>query len=98
MSLRGLSLALVEHLISQIPDPALRNALEREVADLKKRLTWGLVFERHIPETTFLLDAPVRPGSVVWERRTTKPRRFRVRAIEGDELTVAGGRRGGDAG
>jgi adenine-specific DNA-methyltransferase len=88
MPLRGLSLALVEHLISQIPDAALRKALEREVADLKKRLTWGLVFERHIPETTFLLDAPVRPGSVVWERRTTKPKRFRVRAVEGDQLTV----------
>lgn len=79
-------MALVEHLISQIPDAALRKAIEREVADLKKRLTWGLVFERHIPETTLLLDAPVRPGAVVWERRATRPRRFRVRAIEGDEV------------
>lgn len=81
-------MALVEHLISQVPDPALRKALEREVADLKKRLTWGLVFERHIPETTFLFDAPVRPGSVAWERRTAKPQRFRVRAVDGDQLKV----------
>jgi len=81
-------LALVEHLIAQIPDPALRKAIEREVADLKKRLTWGLVFERHIPETTFLLDAPARAGSIVWERRSAKPRRFRVRAVGGEELVV----------
>ena len=51
-------MALVEHLIAQIPDAALRKAMEREVADLKKRLTWGLVFERHIPETALLLARP----------------------------------------
>lgn len=81
-------MALVEHLIAQIPDAALRKAIEREVADLKKRLNWGLVFERHIPESTRLLDAPIKVGSVVWDRQSAKPKRFRVRAIEGSDLVV----------
>ena len=38
-------MALVEQLMAKVNDTALRQALEREVADLKKRLTWGLVFE-----------------------------------------------------
>jgi hypothetical protein len=65
-------MALVEHLIAKIPDAALRKAIEREVTDPKKRLTWGLVFERHTAETTLLLDAPVRPGSVAWKRPGSK--------------------------
>lgn len=81
-------MALVEHLMSQIPDAALRKALEREVADLKKRLTWGLVFERHIPETTRLVQAPARPGAIVWDRQSLRPKRYRVRAVHGDELEV----------
>ena len=81
-------MALVETLIGKIGDPALSAALAREVGDLKKRLSWGLVFERHLPESTRLLAAPVKVGSVVWERRSATPRRFRVRAIEGQELAV----------
>jgi adenine-specific DNA-methyltransferase len=81
-------MALVEHLIAQIPDAALRTAIEREVTDLKKRLTWGLVFERHIPESTRLLAAPIKVGSVVWERRSKKPKRYRVRGFEGANLVV----------
>jgi adenine-specific DNA-methyltransferase len=80
--------ALVEQLMAKVPDDALRKALEREVADLKKRLNWGLVFERHIPETVRLLHAPVRPGSIVWERQATKPKRYRVRAVEGDDVVA----------
>ncbi len=81
-------MALIETLISQITDPALRDALAREVTDLKKRTAFGLVFERHLPETTRLLVAPIRPGAVVYERRSTKPLRYRVRRIEGDDLLV----------
>jgi len=87
-------MALIETLISQIPDPALREALAREVGDLKKRLNWGLVFERHLPESTRLLSAPIKVGTVVWERRSAKPRRFRVRAIEGTTLAVTPEARG----
>jgi adenine-specific DNA-methyltransferase len=76
-------MASVETLIGQIGDPVLRERLGGEVAELKKRLSWGLVFERHLPENTRLLVAPIRVGTAVWERRSAHPRRFRVRGIEG---------------
>jgi adenine-specific DNA-methyltransferase len=82
-------MALIEELVAQIPDVAMQEALGREIADLKKRTTWGLVFERHIPESTRLLAAPIKVGSVVWQRRAAKPKRFRVRGVQGDPLVVA---------
>lgn len=82
-------MATIETLIEQIDDKTLRDAVAREVGELKKRLDWGLVFERHLPENVRTPLAPVRVGSVVWERRSTKPRRFRVRAIDGSDLLVA---------
>jgi adenine-specific DNA-methyltransferase len=81
-------MANVETLISQVSDPKVRADLAREVKELKKRLDWGLVFERHLPENTRLLNAPVKVGDAVWERQAGEPRRFRVRAIEGQELVV----------
>jgi adenine-specific DNA-methyltransferase len=78
----------VESLIGEIENAALRDRLSVAVAELKARLDWGLVFERHLPERARLLVAPIRVGSVVWERRSAKPRRLRVRAIENGELTV----------
>jgi adenine-specific DNA-methyltransferase len=56
---------------------------------MKKRLDWGLVFERHLPENIRALSGPIKPGSVVWDRRTTMPRRLRVRSIDGGDLVVA---------
>ncbi len=81
-------MATIETLITQVDDPALRGKLAREVAEMKKRLDWGLVFERHLPENVRALSAPIKPGSVVWERRTTTPRRLRVRSIDGADLLV----------
>jgi adenine-specific DNA-methyltransferase len=80
-------MATIETLVAQIEDPALRGMLTREIAELKRRLEWGLVFERHLPERARMLSAPVRPGSVVWERGV-EPRRFRVRSVAGAELVV----------
>lgn len=81
-------MARIESLIARIEDSAVREAVAREVAELKKRLDWGLVFERHLPENIRTLVAPIRVGSVVWERRATTPRRLRVQAIHGTNLTV----------
>ena len=81
-------MALIENLVAQISDPDLRDAISREIKEIKSRRDWGLVFERHLPESTRLLDAPIKVGSVVWERRAAKPRRFRVQAIESDELVL----------
>ena len=81
-------MARVEQLIEQIEDGALRRELEREVGLMKERLAWGLVFERHLPESTLVLNGPVKRGSIVYERRVRKPVRLRVTHVVGDELTV----------
>jgi adenine-specific DNA-methyltransferase len=81
-------MALIDDFINQIADPALRAALTLEVAELKKHVNWGLVFERHRPESTRLLVAPIKVGTIVWERRAIKPRRMKVRGIEADQLIV----------
>ncbi len=80
-------MATIETLVAQIEDPALRAMITREIAELKRRLEWGLVFERHLPERARMLSAPTRLGSVVWERGI-EPRRFRVRSVAGLELVV----------
>ena len=80
-------MATIDDLIRRISDAELRDRLGREINDLKKRLDWGLVFERHLPENTRLV-LPIKPGAVVWERRSAEPRRLRVRGVEGADLVV----------
>ncbi|MFI5259163.1 MAG: DNA methyltransferase [Candidatus Limnocylindrales bacterium] len=81
-------MASIETLVEQITDALLRDRIAHEVAELKRRRPWGLVFERHLPENNRMLVAPIRVGTVVWERRSTDPRRLVVRAIEEDEVVV----------
>jgi adenine-specific DNA-methyltransferase len=82
------AVAKLETLIGKVENPELREQLLAAAGEAKSRLDWGLVFERHLPEQTRLLAAPVRMGTVVWERRSAQPRRLRVRAVDGDELIV----------
>lgn len=43
-------MAAIDDLIAQIDDPALRERLAREVAELQRTRKFGLVFEQHLPE------------------------------------------------
>jgi adenine-specific DNA-methyltransferase len=59
-------MAELETLLEQIKDAELRKQLEREVAALKDRATFGLVYERHLPETVIVGDIePLRLGDHV---------------------------------
>lgn len=55
-------MARLDDLLARIDDPALREALGVEVGSLRRRQTFGLSFERHLPETLTLPDAIIRPG------------------------------------
>lgn len=81
-------MAHLEELIARIKDEDLRREIEAEVGDVKNQVNWGLVFERHLPESARLLIAPIKAGSVVWDRKSATPRRMRVRSIEGSDLVV----------
>lgn len=52
----------LDHLISQVEDVGLRDRLAREINFLRGSRHFGLVFDRHLPESVRLLDHPIRKG------------------------------------
>lgn len=58
-------MALLQDLIQQIDDPALKERILQETNNLLKQKKFGLVFEEHLPECTPLYDVPIRVGSKV---------------------------------
>ena len=58
-------MAILNDLVVQIENPALRERIAAEVDKLAKKKKFGLVFEEHLPECTPLWDIPVRKGSKV---------------------------------
>jgi adenine-specific DNA-methyltransferase len=66
--------AKLDDLIEQVEDSQLRAELMQAGRELRRRKTFGLVFEEHIPEVTLLHDFPVRPGATVYRREDTATR------------------------
>lgn len=58
-------MSVLNELVSQIEDKALRDLIANEVDKLAKQKKFGLVFEEHLPECTPLWDIPVKKGSKV---------------------------------
>lgn len=58
-------MALLQDLIQQIDDLALRDRIMKETDKLVKQKKFGLVFEEHLPECTPLYDMPIHVGSKV---------------------------------
>jgi adenine-specific DNA-methyltransferase len=62
-------MAKLEQLLQAVTEPELRAQLEAEVASLKSRTRFGLVFERHLPETVIVGDIdPLNVGDHVRPR------------------------------
>ncbi|WP_457063361.1 site-specific DNA-methyltransferase [Mycobacteroides abscessus] len=53
---------ILDQLISRVPDESLRSHLAREVDLLRGSRHFGLVFDRHLPESVRLVDYPIRKG------------------------------------
>jgi len=58
-------MALLQDLIQQIEDPALRDRIAAETNKLLKQKKFGLVFEEHLPECTPLYEVPVKVEGLV---------------------------------
>ena len=84
-------MARIEDLVAEIDNKDLQAAFRQEVAQLKARMTFGLVFERHVPEVILLgPSVRVRIGDFVQLRKAPGDRRrFEVMAIDGKTATVA---------
>jgi adenine-specific DNA-methyltransferase len=84
-------LARLEDLIASVDDPQLRDALNEEVRALKKQTAFGLVYERHIPETVRLgVNGGLRVGDAVQLRDGSDDDVLRVESIRGSKAKVAG--------
>ena len=63
-------MAKLEHLLSAVADAELKAQLEAEVAALKRHTRFGLVYERHLPETTIVGDVDgLKVGDYVRPRK-----------------------------
>ncbi len=58
-------MSVLNDLVNQIEDAALRERIAQEVDRLAKQKKFGLVFEEHLPECTPLYDIPVKVGGLV---------------------------------
>ena len=83
------SMARIEDLIDEIPDPDLRIQVAREVKHLKSNKRFGLVYEEHVPETVSLFGLPVQPGSIVHKRSSADDQtRWEVVSVAGETATI----------
>ena len=69
---------VLDQLVGQIPDAALRTRLAREVELLRGSRRFGLVFDRHLPESVRLPDHPIRKGVKVALRDESTRATWRV--------------------
>jgi adenine-specific DNA-methyltransferase len=87
------TLARLEDLIASVGDAQLRDALDEEVKALKKQTAFGLVYERHIPETVCLgVNGGLRVGDAVQFRDGSDSGAIlRVESIRGSKAKVTNG-------
>lgn len=78
-------MALIQDLIKQIDDQALRDRIMTEVDKLSKQKKFGLVFEEHLPECTPLYDVKIRQDSKVALKTGQVSDIYIVRSINGDK-------------
>jgi adenine-specific DNA-methyltransferase len=81
-------MAYIDELIAQIADARIRKALAQEVAKLKERSSFGIVFERHIPELGVLSGLAPKLGSLVVLRDDPRSLRYVVDALNGSKAVV----------
>lgn len=75
--------------IAAIEDPALRRRIASAFARLRGRAEYGLVFEKHKPESVVLHGQPIREDRYATLRNDPGPENaFRVIAIDDDKATL----------
>lgn len=80
---------VLDQLIRQVADEALRNRLAREVELLRGSRRFGLVFDRHLPESVRLPGHPVRKGVKVALRDESATNTWRVTGFTDPSRAVA---------
>lgn len=69
---------ILDQLVSEVTDETLRSRLAREVELLRGSRRFGLVYDRHLPESVRLTDHPIRKGVRVALRDESSGETWRV--------------------
>ena len=81
--------SILDNAIANVTDPALRATLEREVDRLRGSRRFGLVFDRHLPESVRLVNHPIRKGVTVGLRDESSTDLWRVIGFTDSARSVA---------
>ncbi len=79
-------MARIEEKIAEIADAKLRQAIAEEVAKLKKRTRFGLVFEEHQPELVPVFGKRVRRGERVARKTGSLAEIWRVVSVKAGQV------------
>ncbi|MEV2241912.1 DNA methyltransferase [Micromonospora sp. NPDC049891] len=82
-------MAHIDALIDKVADPALRQLLHEQVAQLLSRQSFGLVYQQHKPETVELYHYKVRRNCKVRVLREDDDVLYRVEKVLGSDATIA---------
>lgn len=80
---------VLDQLVGQVADEALRARLVREIDLLRGARRFGLVFEQHLPESVRLPDHPIRKGVKVGLRDESATDLWRVLGFTDSSRSVA---------
>jgi adenine-specific DNA-methyltransferase len=81
-------MARIDDLINEIGDERVRKAISAEVKKLRDNKKFGLVFENHLPELSYLYSVPVKRGASVVKRGSKGAEVYRVQSLAGSEAVI----------
>ncbi len=79
---------ILDSLLARVADESLRTDLSEEITRLRDAKDFGLVFERHLPESVRFDAQPIRPGVRVQGRAARDSTSWAVLKVEGDSATL----------
>lgn len=89
-------MARLDDLIQDVADQRLRDQIAAELAKLKVRKTFGLVFEEHLPEVVVLPDMALKPGIRVTKCGHETDGFFVVKSVTAKTATIVPARGGSE--
>jgi adenine-specific DNA-methyltransferase len=81
-------MARIDDLINEIGDERVRKAIADEVKKLRENKKFGLVFENHLPELSYLYSVPIRKGSSVVKRGSKGAEVYRVQSVADGQAVI----------
>ena len=82
------SLTDLNDLLAQVDDEGLRSQLQSGIDLLTRQMRFGLVFERHIPESVRVYSAEPRVGDLVQIRAETSGEEFTIQKLTTHMATI----------